>query len=51
MKLWHVAVLAGVGYIGYRIGCRHAYKKIEQAAKKAEKAALTGQPGAADQAG
>jgi len=51
MKLWHVAVLAGVGYIGYRIGCRHAYKKIEADKKKAEKAALTGQPGAADQVG
>lgn len=47
MKLSSVLWLAAAGYVGYRIGCMHAYKKIEKAAKKAaEKAApLTGQPG------
>jgi hypothetical protein len=51
MKLWHVAVLAGVAWVSYKAGCRMAYKKIEADKKKAEKAALTGAPGAADQAG
>ena len=46
MKFSHVLWLAAAGYVGYRIGCMHAYKKIEKAAQKAaEKAApLTGQP-------
>lgn len=51
MKLWHVAVLAGVAWVSYKAGCRMAYKKIEASKKAAEKAALTGQPGAADQVG
>lgn len=50
MKFSHVLWLAAAGYVGYRIGCMHAYRKIEKAAEKAakkaaEKAApLTGQP-------
>jgi hypothetical protein len=46
MKFSHVLWLAAAGYVGYRIGCMHAYKKVEKAAQKAaEKAApLTGQP-------
>jgi hypothetical protein len=46
MKLSSVLWLAAAGYVGYRIGCMHAYKKVEKAAQKAaEKAApLTGQP-------
>lgn len=48
MKFSHVLWLAAAGYVGYRIGCMHAYKKVEKAAQKAaEKAApLTGQPSA-----
>ena len=48
MKFSHVLWLAAVGYVGYRIGCMHAYRKVEKAAQKAaEKAApLTGQPSA-----
>lgn len=48
MKLSSVLWLAAAGYVGYRIGCMHAYKKIEKAAQKAaEKAApLTGQASA-----
>jgi hypothetical protein len=46
MKFSHVLWLAAAGYVGYRIGCMHAYKKVEKAAQRAaEKAApLTGQP-------
>jgi hypothetical protein len=46
MKLSSFLWLAAAGYVGYRIGCMHAYKKVEKAAQKAaEKAApLTGQP-------
>lgn len=48
MKFSHVLWLAAAGYVGYRIGCMHAYRKVEKAAQKAaEKAApLTGQPSA-----
>jgi hypothetical protein len=48
MKFSHIFWLAAAGYVGYRIGCMHAYKKVEKAAQKAaEKAApLTGQPSA-----
>ena len=48
MKFSHVLWLAAAGYVGYRIGCMHAYKKVEKAAQKAaEKAApLTGQASA-----
>ena len=46
MKFSHVLWLAAAGYVGYRIGCMHAYRKVEKAAQKAaEKASpLTGQP-------
>lgn len=46
MKLSSVLWLAAAAFVGYRVGCMHAYKKIEKAAQKAaEKAApLTGQP-------
>lgn len=48
MKFSHVLWLAAAGFIGYRVGCMHAYRKVEKAAQKAaEKAApLTGQPSA-----
>lgn len=48
MKFSHVLWLAAAGFIGYRIGCNDAYKKVEKAAQKAaDKAApLTGQPSA-----
>jgi hypothetical protein len=48
MKFSHVLWLAAAGYVGYRIGCMHAYRKVEKAAQKAaEKAApLTGQASA-----